>query len=159
MTTHRMMLRIHELRERLAKVAVAEQLGVLRAAQQELARREKLIQEAKDVLRAEREKRSAKLVTSSDDLSLTDSHIRSLIAACKTAETARLEAIQVVDRELATYQKLMHEYLHLQEKSKLSAKRARDAEIVIERSRETNEEEALLEVFNQSANASALQTV
>jgi hypothetical protein len=159
MTTHRMMLRIHELRERLAKVAVAEQLTVLRAAQRDLAQREAQVQAAKDALSAEQEKRNAKQVTSSDDLLLTDSHIRSLIEAGKAAEKARVEASHAVDREMAAYQKLMHEYLRLQERAKLSAKRAREAEIVIELSHETNEEEALLEVFNQSANATALQTI
>lgn len=159
MTTHRMMLRISELRERLAKVAVADQLAVLRAAQRELTLKEEALQRVKDSLRAEQEKRSSKRETRSDELLLTDSHIRSLIEAGQAAEMARIAAGKVVAQEMATYQKLMREYLRLQEKSKLTAKRAREAELATELALDTNEEEALLEVFNQSANATALQTV
>lgn len=159
MTTHRMMLRISELRERLAKVAVADQLAVSRAAQRELTLKEEALQRVKDSLRAEQEKRSSKRETRSDELLLTDSHIRSLIEAGQAAEMARIAAGKVVAQEMATYQKLMREYLRLQEKSKLTAKRAREAELATELALDTNEEEALLEVFNQSANATALQTV
>jgi hypothetical protein len=153
MSAHKVMLRIHELRERLAKLAVAEQQRVLAEAQRGLEQAETHLLESKQLLREQQEKRNAENTTRSDVLLLTDAHIRSLIDAIQAAEVSRAKAAQQVERELATYQKLMHEYLRMQEKAKQSAKRSRTHDVALELTRDANEEEALLEVFNSAASA------
>jgi hypothetical protein len=159
MSTHKVMLRIHELRERLTQLAAAEQQRVLREAQQVLQQREEELLVAKQRLVNEQEKRKSVDATRSDLLLRLDAHIRTLIDDIDRAQGARASAEQQVEHEMETYQKLMHEYLRMQEKVKQSAKRARAHEVTLELARDANEEEALLEVFNSAAsNPSKLRT-
>jgi hypothetical protein len=148
MNNHAMMLRIHTLREHLARLAVAAQQRILQTAQATLLRCQAVVTEAAQQLHEQQQVRSAGRLTNSDRLLLTDSHMRSLIEAIHVAEGARVEASDCVDHEAVVYQKLVHDYLRLQEKTKLSAQRADAHDFAIALSREAGEEEALLEIFN-----------